>query len=74
MARHNHPKHPRNFNSTNGFDLDYVSLPEYPRIIHVVAKPMKTIYVNLDADFDADQTHIARCYNDGILRKISERL
>ena len=74
MARHNHPKHPRRFNSTASYDLDYVSLTEYPHIIHVVAKPLKTIYVNLDADFNADQTHVAHSTNDRILRIIAERL
>ena len=74
MARHNHPKHTRKFNLVDRYDLDYVNLPEFPDLIRVVVKPLKTIYVNLDADFDAVDIHVARNMNDRILRAIEERI
>ena len=54
MARRNHSKHPRRATLPDRYDLDYVSLPEYPQYIRVIVKPLKTIFVNLDADFNAD--------------------
>ena len=74
MARRNHPKHPRNAIFSDRYDLDYVSLPEFPKMIRIVAKPLKTIYINLDADFDADGCHVAKNMNDHILQTIAERI
>lgn len=74
MARHNRPKHPRNPIFTDRYDLDYVSLPEFPHLIRIVAKPLKTVYVNLDADFDADDFYVVRSFNDPIMRKIESRI
>ena len=74
MVRHNHPKHPRNPMFTDRYDLDYVSLPERPDLIRIIAKPLKTIYVNLDADFTADDFHVAKRLDDPIMRKIAERI
>ena len=74
MARHNHPKHPRIPILTDRYDLDYVNLPEYPQLIRIIVKPLKTIYVNLDADFTADDFHVARQLDDPIMRMIAERM
>lgn len=74
MARHNHPKHPRTPIFTDRYDLDYVSLPEYPGLIRVISRPTKTIYINLDADFFADDFHVAKHLDDPIMRMIEERL
>lgn len=74
MARHNRPKHPRNPIFTDRYDLDYVSLPEFPHLIRIVAKPLKTIFVNLDADFLADDFYVARNMDDRILQMIAERI
>ena len=74
MARHNHPKHPRRATLPDRYDLDYVSLPEYPQFIRVIVKPLKTIFVNLDADFDADDFYVVRSLNDPIMRKIESRI
>lgn len=77
MARRNHPKHPKrtrkNFFSDR-YDLDYVSLPECPGLIRIIAKPYKTIYINLDADFLADDFYVVRDDDDKIMRMIAERI
>ena len=74
MSRKNHNPHPRYPILSKHYDLDYVNLPEYPNFVRVVAKPLKTIYVNLDADFNADDFYVARDFNDRILRLIAERM
>lgn len=74
MSRKNRNPHPRRPSLTDRYDLDYVNLPEYPRYNRIVVKPYKTIYVNLDADFDADDFHVVRGYSDPILKKIADRI
>ena len=51
------------------YDLAYVHLPEHPEYCRIVCKATNTIYVNLDAAFDADGCHIANDIGDPILRK-----
>ena len=74
MARRNYPKHPRKSILTDRYDLDYINLPEYPNYCKIIVRPLKTIYVNLDAGFDSDDTHVVRNMNDRILRIIEERI
>lgn len=77
MARRNHPKHPkhtRNNFFSDRYDLDYVSLPERPDLIRIIAKPYKTIYINLDADFLADDFYVVQSDDDKIMRMIAERI
>ena len=74
MARRNTPKHPRRPVDTARYDMDYVFLPEHPRLMRIIAKPLKTIFINMDADFEADDTHVARSMNDPILRKIAQQI
>lgn len=74
MARRNHPKHTRHPVLVDRYDLDYVNLPEYPQFIRVVVRPLKTIFVNLDADFDADDFYVVRGLHDPIMRKIESRI
>ena len=74
MARHNHPKHPRKPSLTNNYDLDYVNLPEHPGFIHIIVKPLKTMYVNLDASFDADDFYVVRNLHDPVMRLIEGRI
>ena len=51
------------------YDLAYTHLPEHPEYCRIVAEPFNTIYVNLDADFDADGCYIATSVRDPILAK-----
>lgn len=74
MGRKNHnPRRKAPFFSGH-YDLDYVNLPEYPNFTRIIAKPLKTIYINLDADFNADDFYVARDCDDWILRLIAERM
>lgn len=77
MARRNHPKHPKHTRKSffsDHYDLDYVSLPERPDLIRIIAKPYKTIYINLDADFLADDFYVVKDDDDKIMRMIAERI
>ena len=51
------------------YDLAYVHLPEYPEYCRIISKETNIIYINLDADFDADGCHIANSIGDPILNK-----
>ena len=73
MSRKNKNPHPRK-NLRDRYDVDYVSLPEYPQYCSVVAMPMKTIYINVDADPEADDFYAARSFNDQVLKKLEKRL
>lgn len=72
MSRRNHPKYGRR-SAEERYDLDYVSLLEYPGIRQVVVKQLKTIYINIDADYWADGVHVARSIRDPILRRLAQR-
>ena len=74
MARHNRPKHPRRPILTDRYDLDYVNLPEHPRFNRIIVKPLKTIFVNLDASFDADDFYVVRNLHDPVMRLIEGRI
>ena len=74
MSRKNHNPHPRKPNLTDRYDTDYVSLPEFPNLSRIVARPLKTIFINLDAKADSDDFHVAGSMDDRILRIISERI
>lgn len=68
MGRHNHKKHSRSM--ADRYDSDYVSLPEYPYIVRVYAVPMKTVYINVDADPEAVENYTAKSWNDKVLQAI----
>lgn len=72
MARRNHPKHGKR-GAQERYDLDYVSLPGYPGIRQIVVRQLKTIYINLDAEFGADGVHVARSFRDPILRRLARQ-
>ena len=74
MGRKNRNPHSRASFFSNRYDIDYVNLPEYPHFARIIARPLKTIYVNLDADFDADDFYVAGDFNDRVLRLIAERM
>ena len=74
MARKNRNPHPRKPSLTNRYDLDYVNLPEYPKYNRIIVKPFKTIFVNLDADFWADDFHVVRHMADPVMRLIECRI
>lgn len=74
MSRHNRARHPRCIPLTDRYDLDYVNLPEHPNWNRIVVRPLKTIYINLDAAFDADDFYVARSFSDPILRRIAGRI
>ena len=59
-SKHKAPRH---------YDLAYAHLPEYPEYCRIVCKTTNTVYINLDADFDADGCYIANGIGDPILRK-----
>lgn len=74
MVRRNHPKHSRKNFFSDRYDLDYVNLPERPDLIRIIVKPYKTVYINLDADFWADDFYVVRNDDDKIMRMIAERI
>ena len=76
MARRNYPKHTRRKGREmeERYDRDYVNLPEYPQYCTIVVVPLKTIYVNLDADPKADDFHVAKSYSDPVMRKLAKRI
>lgn len=74
MGRKNRNPHSRASFFSNRYDIDYVNLPEYPNFVRVIAQPLKTVFVNLDADFNADDFYVARDFDDRVLRLISERM
>lgn len=51
------------------YDLAYTHLPEHPELCRIVCKATNTIYVNLDAAFEADGCYIADGIGDHILSK-----
>lgn len=71
MARHNHPRH--SGKTEERYDIGYAHLPEYPQLRQIIGEPTKTIYINLDADCEADGTHVAHGFHDPILRRIVRR-
>lgn len=74
MSRKNRNPHPRKPSLTDRYDLDYVNLPEYRRYNRIIVKPLKTIFVNLDADFWSDDFYVVRSFNDPIMRRIERRI
>lgn len=56
------------------FDRDYVSLPEYPQYTTILALPLKTVFVNLDAGPRANDFYVATHYGDKVLKKIAKKL
>lgn len=72
MARHNRPKHGRKARLEDKFDRDYVHLPEYPQFTTITIIPMKTIYINLDAAYTANDFYVARSENDKIARRVMQ--
>ena len=74
MPRRNHVKHSRRPMLTDRYDLDYVSMPEYPQYTQFIVKPLKTIFVNLDAAFEADDFYVIRSYDDHMMRKLEKQI
>lgn len=74
MGRKNHNPHPRKLRLTDRYDLDYVNLPEYPQYVQIIVKQHKTIYKNMDADFDAFNEYVVHRSNDPILRLLESRI
>lgn len=76
MARRNYPKHARRRDRglEDRYDRDYVNLPEYPQYCSIVAVPLKTIYINMDADPRADDFYVAKSFNDPVLRKLEKKI
>ena len=74
MARKNRNPHPRKPSLTDRYDIDYVNLPEYHRYNRIIVKSLKTIFVNLDADFWSDDFYVVRSFNDPIMRRIERRI
>ena len=74
MGRKNRDPHAARIKNRDRFDLAYVHLPEYPQYIHIVSKPAKTVYVNLDADFDTDADYMVKTVDDPIIQLISGRI
>lgn len=54
----------------NTFDLDYVMLPDYPEINKIIAIPLRTVFVNLNANFEGTLDYTAKCVDDPMLKYI----
>ena len=74
MPRRNCTKKPRKSGIADRFDRDFVNLPEYPQYCSVVVLPMKTIFVNLDADPRADDFYVVKHYGDRVFRRLEKRI
>ncbi|MBP3411380.1 MAG: hypothetical protein J6M10_10345 [Clostridia bacterium] len=74
MPRRNYSKHPSRQAFEDCFDRDYVNLPEYPQYNTVTVLPMKTIFVNLDADPHADDFYVVKHYGDRVFKKLAKRI
>lgn len=74
MPRRNRTKHPARPRLEDRFDRGYVNLPEYPQYCSVVVLPMKTIFVNLDADPRADDFYVVKHYGDRVFRRLEKRI
>ena len=74
MPRRNHLKHSRRPMLADHYDLDYVSMPEYPQYIQFIVKPLKTIFVNLEAAFESDDFYVIRSYDDPMMRKLEKQI
>lgn len=57
-------------NEADTYELDYVVLTDYPQINKIIAIPLRTIYVNLAANFDGTLDYTAKCEDDPMLRYI----
>lgn len=68
MGRHQHKK--KHSSMDDRYDKDYISLPAYPHIVRINAVPMKTIYINVDADPEATEEYTAKSWCDPILQAI----
>lgn len=74
MSRKNRNPHPSKPSLTDRYDLDYVYLPECRRYNRIIVRPLKTIFVNLDADFWADDFYVVRSFSDPMMRKLERRI
>lgn len=74
MSRKNRNPHPRKPSLTDRYDLDYVNLPECRKFNRIIVKPLKTIFVNLDAEFWSDDFYVVRSLNDPMMRRIERKL
>lgn len=74
MPRRNHAKHPARPRMEDRFDRDYVNLTEYPQYCTVAVLPMKTIFVNLDADPRADDFYVVKHYGDRVFKKLARHI
>lgn len=70
MGKH---KHSKRMNMDDRYDKDYISLPEYPHILRIVAVPMKTIYINVEADPDTADEYTAKSWCDEVLQCIASK-
>lgn len=71
MPRKNHNSHPhRRPDTTDRFDVDYISLPEAPEIAAVIVPRMKTIFRNMSCAPWADTVHEAKSEKDKYLAMI----
>lgn len=74
MSRKNRNPHPCKPSLTDRYDLDYVNLPEFRRYNRIIVRPLKTIFVNLDAAFWSDDFYVVRSFNDPMMRKIERKI
>lgn len=74
MPRRNRTPRIRRSQANRCFDRDYVSLPEYPQYTTILALPLKTVFVNLDAGPRANDFYVATHYGDKVLKKIAKKL
>lgn len=74
MPRRNRTRRPNRPRMEDRFDRDYVNLPEYRQYNTIVVLPMKTIFVNLDADPRADDFYVVKHYGDRVFRKLEKHI
>ena len=67
MSRKNHLLSAR-AKASNSYRLDYTKLPEYPEYGRIIAVPLRTVYFNLDSNFDGTVDYIAKRKDDPMLK------
>lgn len=69
--RRNHAKRNR---IKKEYQLDYIILPNHPEISHIIVKPMRTIYHNLDAWEHAPITTVIKHNNDPAMKMLAGKI
>ena len=69
MSRKNYQPSART-RMANSYNLDYTKLPDHPEYGRIIAVPLRTVYVNLNANFDDVVDYIIKDKHDPLLMRM----